>query len=167
MSEESLIKEIRDVNKIIPLEIELSETIVVDKSWGDFEVFKKIKRIKFFANCSYTVDLSSIDDKDININKQTKEVELYLPKPQIFSIDIDENKTIYEEASNGLLRFGDIQLTSEEHGVIQRETSKIFESKMKDSQIYDKAISNTNVVLEKLLRQISGNDMKVKVNFKE
>ncbi|CDG03084.1 DUF4230 domain-containing protein [Clostridium chauvoei] len=167
LTEESLVKEIRDVNKIIPLEIELSETIVVDKSWGDFEVFKKIKRIKFFANCSYAVDLSAIENKDITINKFKNEITLSLPKPKVFSVDIDEDKTIYEESSNGLLRFGDIKLTSEEFGVIQMEVAKTFESKMNDPEIYNKAVSNTTIVLEKVLNQIANNEMKVTINFKD
>ena len=56
-SEESLIREIRNVNKIIPLEVELSQVITIDKSWGDFEIFQKFKRIKIFAKSSYSIDL--------------------------------------------------------------------------------------------------------------
>ncbi|MGL5354258.1 MAG: DUF4230 domain-containing protein, partial [Clostridium sp.] len=166
ISEQSLINEIRTVNKIVPLEIEFSESIIVDKSWGDFSVFEKFKKIKFFANCSYAVDLSNASSDNIKIDKLNGSVNLTLPPPEVFSIDIDEDKTVYEEVNNGLFRFGDVTLTSEEHGVIEREVSNSFEKKMKEPEIYDKAIANTTVALEKLINDITGSDLSVKITFK-
>ncbi|MBU3134306.1 DUF4230 domain-containing protein [Clostridium gasigenes] len=167
VSEESLINEIKSANKIIPLEIEFSESIIIDESWGNFTVFKKFKKIKFFANCSYAVDLSNISDNDIKLNSLKDEVELVLEYPKVFSVDLDEDKTIYEEVNNGFFRFGDVILTAEEHGVIEREVSKSFEKKMEDPEIYDKAVANTTLALEKLLNQITGSKLSVKVTFKE
>ncbi|MEG2869814.1 MAG: DUF4230 domain-containing protein, partial [Terrisporobacter sp.] len=167
ISEESLINEIRNVNKIIPLEVEFSETIIIDESWGSFNAFKKFKKIKFFANCSYSVDLSTISENDIKINKLKNEVELQLEPPTVFSIDLNEEKTTYEEVNNGIFRFGDVTLTSEEYGVIEKEVSKSFEKKMQDSEIYDKATTNTTLALKTLVGQITNNELSVKVIFKE
>ncbi|WP_459836486.1 DUF4230 domain-containing protein [Clostridium carnis] len=166
-SEESLVNEIRSVNKIIPLETELTDSVVIDKSFGNLDILKKFKRIKFFANCSYAVDLSQLTENDTKINKLKNEIELSLPKPEVFSVNINQNKTIYEETSTGLLRFGDVELTTEEYGVIQREVCNNFEIKMKDPEIYEKAISNTIISLEKLLKQITTTEMNVKIKFKE
>lgn len=166
ISEESLINEIKNVNKIIPLEIEFSESIIIDKSWGDFSVFQKFKKVKFFANCSYSVDLSNISADNIKIDKIKGQIDLTLSSPEVFSVDINEDKTVYEEVNNGLFRFGDVILTSEEHGVIEREVSKSFEKKMKEPEIYDKAVSNTTTSLNKLLNDITGNNLTVKITFK-
>lgn len=167
ISEESLINEIRNVNKIIPLEVEFSESIVIDESWGTFSAFKKFKKIKFFANCSYSVDLLNISEDDIRINKLKNEVELSLNPPEVFSIDLDEDKTTYEEVNNGIFRFGDVNLTSEEYGIIEKEVSKSFERKMADPEIYDKAVANTTSALETLLNQLTNSTLSVKVTFKE
>lgn len=167
ISEESLINEIRSVNKIIPLEVEFSETIIIDESWGNFSAFEKFKKIKFFANCSYSVDLSTISEDDIKINKLKSEVELTLNPPVVFSVDLNEDKTTYEEVNSGIFRFGDVKLTSEEYGIIEREVSESFEKKMDDPEIYDKAIINTTSSLETLLSQITNNELSVKVIFKD
>lgn len=166
-SEESLINEIKNVNKIIPLEIEMSESIVIDKSWGNFDVFKKFKKIKFFANCSYSIDLSNLTSTDVVIDRINNEVFLSLPTPTIFSVDINEDKTVYEEANNGLLRFGEVNLTSEEYGVIYKEVTKIFENKLKDSSIYEKATLNTTMALDNLIKQMINSDTKTKIEFKK
>ncbi|MGL5379163.1 DUF4230 domain-containing protein [Clostridium sp.] len=166
-SEESLINEIRNVNKIIPLEIEMSESIVIDKSWGNFDVLKKFKKIKFFANCSYSIDLSNLTSTDIVIDDINNEISLTLPSPTIFSVDINEDKTVYEEVTNGLLRFGEVSLTSEEYGVIYREVTKIFENKLKDPSISEKAILNTTIALDNLIKQMINSDTKTKIEFKK
>ena len=68
-TEESLINEIKNTSKIIPLEVELSKLITVDKSWGELEVFEKYKRIKFYANCSFYIDLSNLHEEDIILDE--------------------------------------------------------------------------------------------------
>ncbi|MCR1951976.1 DUF4230 domain-containing protein [Bacillus cereus] len=166
ISEESLVNEIKNVNKIIPLEVELSKTVTIDKSWGDLEILKKYKRIRFFANCSYSIDLSQITTDDIDIDDKNRELSLTLAKPEIFSININREKTEYEESSNGLLRFGEIKLTSEEFDLIQEEVHKGFEETMKSVEIYNKVISNTKVSLEKLLDQITEDKISINISFK-
>lgn len=166
ISEESLLKEIKNVNKIIPLEVELSKIITIDKSWGNLEVFQKFKRIKFFANCSYSIDLSNLTTNDINIDSKKNELSINFPNPQIFSINIDKEKTIYEDSSNGLLRFGEIKLTSEEFNIIQNEVQKSFEETMKDDEIYEKVLSDSKVSIENLLNQITDKKMSISIYFK-
>lgn len=166
ISEESLLKEIKNVNKIIPLEVELSKIITIDKSWGNLEVFQKFKRIKFFANCSYSIDLSNLTTNDINIDSKKNELSINFPNPQIFSINIDKEKTVYEDSSNGLLRFGEIKLTSEEFNIIQNEVQKSFEETMKDDEIYEKVLSDSKVSIENLLNQITDKKMSISIYFK-
>lgn len=166
ISEESLVREIKSVNKIIPLEVELSKLITIDKSWGDFDIFQKYKRIKFFANCSYSIDLSQITTEDIHIDDKNKKIDITLSRPDIYSININREKTVYEDSSNGLLRFGEIKLTSEEFDSIQEEVFKSFEETMRSDEIYNKVISNTKISLEKLLDQIISEDIDINIYFK-
>lgn len=103
----------------------------------------------------------------MKINKFNDEVELSLNPPEVFSIDLDEDKTTYEEVTSGFFRFGDVTLTAEEYGVIEREVSKSFKKKMESPDIYDEAIANTTLSLENLLNQLTNSKLSVKVTFKE
>lgn len=166
ITQENLINEIKNTNKIIPLEVNLSKTITIDKSWGDLDVFQKYKRIKFFANCSFYIDLSSLKEEDIIMDKNKKILNVTIPPPKIFTIDIIRDKTIYEDSSNGLLRFGEVKLTSEEFELIQGEVYKSFEGTLNDTEIYEKALSNSKISLTNLLKKFIDNDIEINISFK-
>lgn len=165
-TEKNLINEIKNTNKIIPLEVELSKIITIDKSLGNLQVFEKYKKIKFFANCSYYIDLSQLKDEDIQMDEKNTKLNITIPSPEIFSINILRDKTIYEDTSNGLLRFGDIKLTSEEFDIIQDEVYKSFKETLEDKEMYDKAISNSELSLTNLINQIVGKDIEISISFK-
>ncbi|MDB2080037.1 MULTISPECIES: DUF4230 domain-containing protein [Clostridium] len=155
-----------ETNLLIPLELELSETITVDDSWGDFSIFEKYKEITYFADCSYMIDLSQISSSDLKMNSATRGVELNISAPTVYSVNINHDKTIYEEAVTGLLRFGDIELNAEEYGVIEREVKKRFTNKMNSKDLYDKACSSSNIALDKFLKTILGEDIKTTFIYK-
>lgn len=165
-NEETLINEIKNTNKIIPLEVELSKTIKIDKSWGSLDIFKKYKKIKFFANCSYYIDLSNISKDNINMDYESNTLNITVPSPKVFTVDIIQDKTLYEESSNGLLRFGEILVTAEEFELIQSDVLKNFEETMMDNDLYNKAINNSKISLNNLLKQILGEDISININFK-
>lgn len=165
-TEENLINEIKNTSKIIPLEVELSKIISIDKSWGDLEIFQKYKRIKFFANCSFYIDLSNLKEEDITINENQKTLTITVPSPKVFTVDIIRDKTIYEESSNGLLRFGEVMLTSEELESIHEDVYKSFEETLNETEIYEQAISNSKTALTNLFRKVIGNDIDINISFK-
>lgn len=59
-SEETIINKIHEVNKLIPLQLDLKENMIIDNSWGEFDIFKKIQRIHYFGVGSYSIDLSTL-----------------------------------------------------------------------------------------------------------
>lgn len=167
ITEESLLNEVKSVNKLIPLEIELTQSILIDKSYWDLDVFKKCKTITFFANCSYSVDFSTLNSKDILLDNENKNITIYIPKPEIFSININEDKTHYSEPELGLLRFGDIQLSSEEFGNLRLQLHEAFKEKMlNDTELKTQAVTNTKQSLESLIFNLIGENYNINVKVK-
>lgn len=156
LTEDTLINEIKDVNKLIPLEIELSETLTVDNTYFNLDIFKKSKKITFFANCSYSIDFSTLSTNNIKIDNSNKEIYITIPKIDIFSIDIDENKTIYGDTEVGLLRFGDLKLSSEEINEIYINANDMFSKKMNNQNFYTQTLKNAENSLESLLFNLTG-----------
>lgn len=167
ISEETLINEVKSVNKLIPLEVELSETLLIDQSFGDLDIFKKTKDITFFANCSYSLDLSTLSSKDIRIDNKTKQIDISVPTLEIFSINIDESKTKYSDPTLGLLRFGDIELSSEEYGTLRSKLYDTFKNKMNDSSLLNKALANAANSLEAIISDLTGEIYSITVNIKK
>lgn len=160
---ESLVNEIRAVNKIVPLELELSDEIVINDSWGDLDILKKIKKINFYANCSYYIDLSTLSSE--SIKNTSNSIELHVSKPEVLSINILSDKTVYNEPELGLLRFGDISLSSEEYGLIYNDVVKVFTNKMLSEELYSKALTESETSLKKLVSDLVGNEKTVKIVF--
>ena len=166
LSDDTLINEIKNVNKLIPLEIELSETLTIDNTYFNLDIFKKSKKITFFANCSYAIDFSTLSNSNFEINTTTKEVYIKIPQIDIFSIDIDESKTIYYDTEVGFLRFGDLKLSSEELSSIYKNLNHLFTEKMNSPNFYEQAILNTENSLQALLLNLTGENYNIthKVN---
>lgn len=166
ISQENLIKEFKNVNKIIPLEVELSKTIIIDKSFSSLDIFEKYKEIQFFANCSYYIDLYNLSDDDIILDNSLNTIELKIPYPKIYTINLLNDKTIYKPSKNGLLRFGEIKLTQEEFDIIQKEVYSSFEDSLNSEDLYNEAIENSKKSLTYLLNKLTAKNLTVKIIFK-
>ena len=164
-TKDSIIDKIHNTNKIIPLELELSQSVLIDNSWGDLDVLKKYKNITYFAVCSYMIDLSKISTNDISINNTSKIISITVPNPTIYLIDFDYDKTQYEESINGLLRFGNISISPEDSIRIENDVKIKVKEKMLEDSLYSKSTKASKESISNLLRQILGQDFNVSVNF--
>lgn len=106
------------------------------------------------------IDLSKISSSDLKMNSNTREIEVNISNPKVYSVNINHDKTIYKEAVTGLLRFGDIQLNSEEYGIIEKQIKKRLTDRMNSKDLYDKACSASNIALDKFFKSILGEDTK-------
>lgn len=165
LSNDTLINEIKNVNKLIPLEIQLSETLTIDNTYFNLDIFKKSMKITFFANCSYAVNFSSLSNSNFEINSESREIFITIPQIDIFSIDIDESKTIYSDTEIGTLRFGELKLSSEELNSIYKNLNSSFKEKMKNPEFYKQATLNTEKSLKELLFNLTGEDFTVKIKI--
>src|SRR5690606_24561867 len=92
-----------------------------------------------------------IKEEDIIINQEKKLLFLTVPKPKIYNISINEDKTIFEASQNGFLRFGEIKLSTEEFNSLQDEVLTNFEEKLKGNEIYQEALNKSKISLENFL----------------
>ena len=106
-----------------------------------------------------------MSSSNIEMNSLKKEIDIKIPKPEVYSVNVDHNKTVYQEAVTGLLRFGDLSLSSEEYGVIERELKSNILNKMKGTELYDKASTSAKDSMKTLLSSILGDDVNVTVEF--
>ncbi|MBS4960173.1 MAG: DUF4230 domain-containing protein, partial [Clostridiales bacterium] len=84
-----------------------------------------------------------------------------IPQIDIFSIDIDESKTIYYDTEVGFLRFGDLKLSSEELSSIYKNLNNLFIEKMNNPDFYEQAILNAENSLKSLLLNLTGENYNV------
>lgn len=154
ISKETLINEIQQKQELIPLEVELTEKVTVDDSWGDLEVFKKFQNIYFTGKGIYSVNLDMLYEENLEVDNANKTITMNLPKPEIKTISIDEQKTIYETTQKGALRFGEVKLTPAEYQILFGHAKMNMTEKMSSSDLYEQATKGTESTLSKLISSI-------------
>ena len=147
-----IIDNIRKKHELITMEVDLSQKITIDNSWGSLSLFKKISNINYVGTGTYTIDFMNIKPENIKI--EDKIITLKLAKPEIKYINIDDNKTTCESTKNGLLRFGEIKMSPVENQELHRKVSEQMSAKMKASELYNKAIENSKQAAKTIISKI-------------
>lgn len=167
IAKDAVVKKIQQKQKLITTEVEINSKATIDNSWGNISIFKKLQNISFTGKGVYVVDLSLLKSNNISIDSNNNIITVKIPKPKIELVTIDESKTVYETPEKGLLRFGDIKLTPEEHEIMMENVKKAMTEKMNENQYSDKASANSKRSMETLIKSILNNNSKytVKVEF--
>lgn len=150
-------KKITSANNLITTEVELSQTITLDSSWGSLSIFKKVQKIHFYGTGIYTEDMSSLSKNDIIVDNKKNIVTVKVPKPQVKMVTIDESKTEYEPVDKGFLRFGSIKLLPSENEIMLQEMKKRMTDEMQNSDNYTKALENTKDSVKNMIKNIITN----------
>lgn len=136
-----LLKEAQLEKKLIVMtqKATASEIAKKDGLFG-LSVFKQTKAIIFHGEGTYFVDLSSLSSADFVIDKENKTITIYIPKPQL-TVKLLSNETEFFDASNGSLRFGEMEITPEAMTTLQTQgIARITEVLEADETAWDTAI---------------------------
>ena len=148
------------------METELEETITLNDSWGQFEIFKKLQTIHFYGRGIYSIDLSSLDTSSIKEDKINNTLTLTVPTPFIKDIVIDENKTLYESPEMGILRVGEITLSPAEYDIIISHIKTRMKEKLSEIENMDKAKERSSLSLKSLVSTLCNVEQsKISVEF--
>lgn len=160
ITEETLVNEIHQKQQLITMEVNMTEKITLDDSWGSLEIFKKVQSINYFGTGTYVVDLSDLKAENIEINNDSKKITVKVSKPSVKSVVIDEEKTEYRTPENGLLRFGEIKLTPEENQVLLKNVKEKMKNKMLQEDFLSQASKASEETLKNLVQTIIQNNTK-------
>jgi hypothetical protein len=158
ITHDTILNELQNKQELIPLELDLTEKVTINDSWGEIEFFKKLQNVYLVAKGIYSLDLSQISSDNISLSSAKKSIIINAPKPTVKVITIDEQKTIYETTQNGILRFGEIKLTPSEYQRLLYKAKSIMNEKMYSSDLYEQAINSSEWALKNLIQALLGKD---------
>jgi hypothetical protein len=154
ISEETLINQIHQKQELITLEIDMTEKVTLDDSWGSLEIFRKVQSISYAGTGTYVVDLSSLKNENITIDNKIKKIIVNTASPSVKSVVIREEKTEYQTPENGLLRFGEIKLTPEDNQMLLRNVKNNMLKKMSDESFTSQAKDYSTQTLKSIIQSI-------------
>ena len=162
ITKDALVSEIREKQDLITMEVDMNEKVVIDNSWGNLSIFKKVQSINYFGKGLYTVDLSQLKSESLVISDKGSNITVKIPHPIIKVIFIDEEKTTYENPQNGFFRFGEIKLTLAENQIMLQSVKEKMSRKMLEKELYDKASKTTESIIKGIIESIAEGKTKTK-----
>ena len=168
--ENVILQEAEEHKELVVMEQPLEVTTTVTKAGlGNLEIFSKAKTITYFGTGVFTVDLNKVEKTDITVDTYGKTVTVRIPKPALQYLNVDLEKTQFEDTEKGFLAFGDLVLTMEQQQEIQRS----IEAKMRETlshediqaQAREFATMKVWEVFQPLITSVSS-DYRVVVEFK-
>jgi len=162
ISKETLVNEIRQKQDLITLEVDMTEKVILDNSWGDISIFKKVQTVNFFGKGIYSVDLSKLQSEKISMENNGKKITVKIPVPIIKAIDIDEQKTTYQDPDNGFFRFGEIKLTNAESDAMRIVVKDKMTKKLSEGEYIEKAKKSSEEIIKNLVLNIVKNETNAK-----
>lgn len=157
ITEETLVNEIHQKQELITLEIDMTEKVILDDSWGSLGIFKKVQSVNYAGTGIYTVDLSNLKAENINIDDKAKNVMVNVAPPAVKTVSIAEDKTEYQTPENGLLRFGEIKLTLEENQMLLSNVKDKMLKKMSEQDFTSQARNSSEKTINTLIQSIIAN----------
>lgn len=97
-------------------------------------VFGQTKSMIFHGECIYSVDLSEVNENSFEVDNDADIITIHIPEPTM-EVNYLPEKTEFFNASNGLLRFGDMKISAEDMNTIASTAMQ---------QLKDEADSRTN-----------------------
>jgi len=136
---DAILGESTEKESLIVLEQEASVESELSTSIADMKIFKKAKTIYSYGTGVYTVDLSGLDKEKIEVNSDLMTVTVKIPHAMLSYVNIDVDKTSFDETAKGLLAFGDIKLTQEQQKVLSQEINAEMTRSLSTEEMLSKA----------------------------
>ncbi len=126
---DSIVKEAEAHSELVVMEQPLEVSTTITKAGlANLEIFSKTKTITYFGRGVFTVDLNRVTRDKIETDHESKTVTIHIQKPKLQYLNVDLEKTVFEDTEKGFLAFGDLALTMEQ----QQEIQKSIEARMRE-----------------------------------
>lgn len=159
MSSQTVIKQIRSLNRLETSAYTIEKIIDVGTSGGRLRQFLVGDRILLIAHGSVIAgfDLSKLNEQDIEINGE--ELKLQLPPPEILVTRLDSEQTRVYDRQQGLLTKGDPNLESE----ARKEAEKVIRDAACNGGILDEASENARNQLITLFNGLGFTSVEIEI----
>lgn len=150
--------EAEDKAQLIVLKQNVEVDIQINQMLWNIPVFEKTKKIHAYGVGAYGVDLSDMTKTAIVVDHNIREVYITLEPASLMYVELNYEKTTYEDTQKAILAFGDIRMTQEQQTVVSQDIKSAMIEKLEEKDLLDiaheKAIMRVKELLEPLIKEI-------------
>ncbi|MDR2938788.1 MAG: DUF4230 domain-containing protein [Clostridiales bacterium] len=146
-----LFERINAKKELVVLETELREEIKWDESFTDWKIFRKDQTIVFYGKAKFSTNLGEITEEMMEYNEDTEVLTIKIKKPIISSVEILEGRTEIYSTNNGLLRFGEIEITAAEQNELMKKVKNSIILELSKDNLQNQAKESATKAVKELL----------------
>jgi len=125
-------------------------------------VFRQTQYIEYNGIGKYTIDMNDFSESNIEVDNNNKKIIITLPEPKL-NVEFTDMKAY--DTSNGILTFGEMDLTSDmQNELIQKAVTNMEEKLTTDETLKSNAMRYAEMSIESLFQPVINT---VQNNFKE
>jgi hypothetical protein len=111
----------REKESLVVYEQDVNSVSEISNAFLNWDIFKKTKKIHTYGKGAYTIDMSRVASDSIAVDLDKKNVTVSLPKTTLSYLEVDANRTTFEDTEHAIFGFGDIALTEEQQKQLDAE----------------------------------------------
>lgn len=131
-------------------------TVITKAGLLNLGVFSKSQNETIYGVGEYTIDLSQLQQDDIQLNEDNFTVTVTVPYPELNTdtVAMDPSKTVIGDTDKGWLSFGDIKLTAEEQQAFEVEARQKLQERLSQQDCYEEAVKFAKLSIHDLLEPV-------------
>lgn len=135
----AILGETREKSELVVREQDIQVDSQISQALVNISVFEKTKIVHSFGVGVYTVDLSKVTEEGIDVDLDNKHITVTIPRAVLRYVEIDPEKTTFEDTDRAFLAFGDITLTSEQQQTLQASVQEKMREHLATQEQMDEA----------------------------
>gem|GEM_PF-4457144 len=168
---EAVIEQSREVQKLQIYELDLSDKMEMNDSWGFFGSWgSKTQEVSFSTTAVYTVELSLISEADIVFDADTNRLVIAIPRPILDPnpVMIDPEQVEIGSVESGWLRFNSLEVSADVlNELMKRVQVELTRKALEEQTNADKAaISAVKSLYDTVLSAAISDDYQLNVFFR-
>lgn len=158
---DAIIGEARLKADFVALEQDVTVTSRISQALANLALFEKTQLVHSYGTGVYTVDLSALDADDIALDELAQIVTVTIPHAKLAYVQIDVDRTEFEDTQKGFLAFGDIKLTPEQLNILEQSIDAAMREQLDTAPMLKKAdelaLSQVRALFEPLVKSVGKN----------
>lgn len=157
---QAILGETREKAAFVVLEQDVQVTSRISQTMANIALFAKTKVIHSYGTGVYTLDLSKLSDADIALDASARCVIVTVPHAMLSYVEIDVEKTEFEDTEKAIFAFGEIKLTPEQLNMLEQSIDAAMREHLDTPVMLEKAdeaaLKQTRALFLPLVQALSG-----------
>ena len=152
--QDAVLGETREKHELVVMEQDVQIDTTITQTLANITLFSKTKGVRSFGRGIYTVDLSGLLGEDIAVDTDAHTVTVQIPRAVLQYIEIDVDRTEFEDTQRGLLAFTDITMTAEQQNLMSGMIEDAMRARLTEEKLLLQADESARTAVRALLQPL-------------